>query len=51
MSRRWQVPYLSVGAAGDLNSASGRGDWDTGRNLFTAFVTGMLGSRAALLRG
>ena len=50
MSRGWQVPHVSVGAAGHLNSASGLGDWDTGRNLLTAFVAGMSGAHAAQRR-
>jgi predicted alpha/beta hydrolase family esterase len=50
MSRGWQVPHVSVGAAGHLNTASDLGDWNTGRNLLTAFLAGLLGERARHLR-
>lgn len=45
----WQLPHISMGNHGHLNSASGLGSWETGRNLLTAFMAGLgrpRGSRA-----
>jgi uncharacterized protein len=37
----WQIPRISVGRRGHLNSASGLGSWSEGRNLLTAFTAGL----------
>jgi len=37
----WQLPRISLGNHGHLNSGSGLGSWETGWNLLTAFVAGL----------
>jgi predicted alpha/beta hydrolase family esterase len=37
----WGVPRIGVGPLGHLNSASGLGRWDAGRDLLTAFTAGL----------
>ena len=37
----WQVPRVSIGRRGHINSASGLGSWREGRNLLTAFAAGL----------
>jgi predicted alpha/beta hydrolase family esterase len=37
----WKVPLVSAGARGHLNTASGIGDWQAGRDLLTAFTAGL----------
>ncbi|MTD14243.1 alpha/beta fold hydrolase [Nakamurella sp. YIM 132087] len=37
----WGVTTLDVGPLGHINSASGLGDWSTGRHLLTAFTAGL----------
>lgn len=41
MARGWGERWLSVGAHGHLNSASGLGEWVTGQHLMLAFVAGL----------
>lgn len=41
LARGWGVRWLSVGAHGHLNSASGLGEWVTGRRLLVAFEAGL----------
>ncbi len=41
LARSWDIPLVSVGAQGHLNSASGIGDWTAGRDLLTAFTAGL----------
>jgi predicted alpha/beta hydrolase family esterase len=41
MARGWGVRWLSVGAHGHLNSASGLGEWVTGQHLLLAFEAGL----------
>jgi predicted alpha/beta hydrolase family esterase len=35
-----EIPHISVGHGGHLNSASGLGEWHTGRSLLVAFAAG-----------
>lgn len=37
----WQLPRISLGNHGHLNSASGLGSWETGWHLLTAFIAGL----------
>jgi len=37
----WELPRISLGNHGHLNSTSGLGSWETGRNLLTAFIAGL----------
>lgn len=41
LSSAWQLERISAGRGGHLNSASGLGRWDFGRDLFTAFTAGL----------
>lgn len=41
LAMSWGLPQVSVGAQGHVNSESGLGAWDVGRNLLTAFMAGM----------
>jgi predicted alpha/beta hydrolase family esterase len=41
LASAWDVPLISAGARGHLNTASGIGDWQAGRDLLTAFTAGL----------
>lgn len=39
----WDLPRISMGKQGHLNSSSGLGSWEAGWNLLTAFTAGLSG--------
>ena len=41
----WDIPRISIGRRGHVNSASGLGPWIEGRNLLTAFTAGLAPTR------
>jgi predicted alpha/beta hydrolase family esterase len=46
MAGEWQIPLITIGRQGHINSDSDLGPWPLGQNLLTAFEAG-LGSRAS----
>jgi predicted alpha/beta hydrolase family esterase len=43
MTAEWQIPLITTGRDGHLNSDSDLGDWPDGQNLLTAFRAGLSG--------
>ena len=41
LAQGWELPLISVGPLGHINSASGLGRWEDGRALLTAFTAGL----------
>ena len=41
MAGEWQVPLITTGRHGHLNSDSALGTWPLGQNLLTAFKAGL----------